>query len=178
MFFEFAEAHINNGFSPLPIEKTMSCDQRFNETAAALGYSFDGEIKIGGNYVPVVRDGNHLYVSGQIPRVENDVVVVGAVGHDVSLESAQLAAKICVMRALALIRRFVGTLDNVKAVPRITVYVQSAPAFTQQSEVADAASAVLFHVLGDAGTHSRTSVGVVQLPKNASVEIDLIATAF
>ena len=59
----------------------MSRDERFTNEAAALGYSFDGEIKIGGNYVPLVRDGNHLYVSGQIPRVDNTVVVVGAARH-------------------------------------------------------------------------------------------------
>ncbi|MDA8444841.1 RidA family protein [Paracidovorax valerianellae] len=156
----------------------MSCDARFDETAQALGHRFDGELKIGGNYVPLVRDGRHLYLSGQIPRVGDTVVVTGAVGAQVPLERAQHAAKVCVMRALALLQRSLGTLDAVRAVPRITVYVQSAPDFTQQSEVADAASQVLFHVLGPtAGAHTRTSVGVLQLPKNASVEVDLIAIA-
>lgn len=59
---------------------------------------------------------------------------------------------------------------------RITVYVQSAPGFTQQSEVADGASEVLYRVLGPVGAHTRTSVGVLQLPKNATVEVDLTAT--
>ena len=155
----------------------MSRDARFLEQAQALGYRFDGEIKIGGNYVPLVRDGRHIYLSGQIPRVGDTVVVTGAAGAQVSLADAQKAAKVCVMRALALLQRALGSLDAVQSILRITVYVQSAPTFTQQSEVADGASDLLFTVLGDAGAHTRTSVGVLQLPKNATVEVDLIATA-
>ncbi len=156
---------------------TDSADTRFLEQAQQLGYNFDGEMKIGGNYVPLVRDGHHLYVSGQIPRVGNTVVVTGAVGAEVSLTDAQKAVKVCVMRGLALLQRALGSLEHIQSVPRITVYVQSAPNFTQQSEVADGASEVLFQVLGaQAGAHSRTSVGVLQLPKNAAVEIDLIAS--
>ena len=156
----------------------MSRDARFEEQAQALGYRFDGEIKIGGNYVPLVRDGHHVYLSGQIPRVGDTVVVTGAAGAGAgaSLADAQKAAKVCAMRALALLQRAVGSLDAVQSILRITVYVQSAPTFTQQSEVADGASEVLFAVLGDAGAHTRTSVGVLQLPKNATVEVDLIAS--
>ena len=155
----------------------MSRDARFQQQAQALGYSFDGEIKIGGNYVPLVRDGHHIYLSGQIPRVGDTVVVTGAAGGGASLADAQKAAQVCVMRALALLQRALGTLDAVQSIVRITVYVQSAPGFTQQSEVADGASDLLFTVLGDAGAHTRTSVGVLQLPKNATVEVDMVATA-
>ena len=156
----------------------MSRDARFEEQAQALGYRFDGEIKMGGNYVPLVRDGHHIYLSGQIPRVGDTVVVTGAAGAGAgaSLADAQKAAKVCAMRALALLQRAVGSLDAVQSILRITVYVQSAPTFTQQSEVADGASEVLFAVLGEAGAHTRTSVGVLQLPKNATVEVDLIAS--
>lgn len=154
----------------------MTRDSRFHAEAELLGHSFDGEIKIGGNYVPVVRDQNQIFVSGQIPRVGSTVVVTGAVGGDVDLSRAQVAAKICVMRALALLQQSLGTLDSIKTVQRITVFVRSAADFTQQSEVADGASEVLFRVLGEAGAHTRTSVGVLQLPKGATVEIDLIAS--
>lgn len=155
----------------------MSRDARFKEQADALGYGFDGEIKIGGNYVPLVRDGHHIYLSGQIPRVGDTVVATGAAGAGATLAEAQLAAKVCAMRALALLQRTLGSLDAVQAILRITVYVQSAPGFTQQSEVADGASEILYTVLGEAGAHTRTSVGVLQLPKNATVELDLIAAA-
>ena len=153
-----------------------SRDQLFNQQASALGYSFDGEIKIGGNSVPLLQDGRHIYISGQIPRVGNDVVVTGAAGSDVTLLDAQKAAKISVMRALALLKNHLGTLAAVKTVLRINVYVQSAATFTQQSEVADGASEILYAVFGKVGVHTRTSVGVFQLPKDATVEIDMIVT--
>ncbi|PHN27176.1 RidA family protein [Pseudomonas sp. ICMP 561] len=153
----------------------MSADQRFNLIAEQLGYSFDGEIKIGGNYVPPIRHNDEIYISGQIPRVGDTVVVTGRAGGDTTLAQAQVAAKVCAMRALALLQRSARSLDGIKRLLRMNLYVQCAQDFTQQSEVADAASEVLFFVLGDVGAHTRTSVGVYQLPKNATVELDLIA---
>ena len=154
---------------------TDSRDTRFAAIEKALGYSFDGEIKIGGNYTSTVQHGDVVYVSGQVPRVGSTVVVTGRAGAEVSLTQAQLGAKVCAMRALALLRQNLGSLDRIQQVMRVTVYTQSASDFTQQSEVADAASEVLHTVLGAAGIHTRTSVGVAQLPKNATVEVDLIA---
>ena len=153
----------------------MTADERFAQAALELGHRFDGEIKIGGNYSPVVRDGQQLFVSGQIPRVGDEVLYVGTVGAGIDLASARTAAAICAMRALAFVQRAAGSLDAVRAVARITVYVRSAPEFTQQSEVADGASDLIARVLGPVGGHTRTSVGVLQLPKGAAVELDLIA---
>ena len=155
----------------------MTADTRFQQVAQELGHDFSGEIKIGGHYTPVISDGHQLYVSGQIPRVGDDVLFVGAVGDTFDVAQGQQAAAICAMRALAFLQRAVGSLDAICAILRITVYVRSAPAFTQQSEVADGASDVLRRVLGSCGVHARTSVGVMQLPKGAAVELDLIATA-
>lgn len=153
----------------------MTADERFAQAALELGHRFDGEIKIGGNYSPVVRDGLQLFVSGQIPRVGDEVLYVGTVGAGIDLASARTAAAICAIRALAFVQRAAGSLDAVRAVARITVYVRSAPDFTQQSEVADGASDLIARVLGPVGAHTRTSVGVLQLPKGAAVELDLIA---
>jgi enamine deaminase RidA (YjgF/YER057c/UK114 family) len=152
-----------------------NADNKFESQAQALGFDFNGEIKIGGNYAPVIQHGHVVYVSGQIPRVGDRVVVTGTAGQGVTLEQAQIAAQICVIRALALLRNQLGSLSKIKQVLRITVYVNSAHNFTQQSEVADGASDILFRVLGEAGRHTRTSVGVAQLPKGATVELDLIA---
>jgi enamine deaminase RidA (YjgF/YER057c/UK114 family) len=154
----------------------MSADQRFQQAAAALGHRFDGEIKVGGHYVPLVRHGDVVYVSGQIPRVGDTVVVTGRAGAEVPLARAQEAARICTLRALALLQRSLGSLDQVDRILRLGVYVQCAADFTQHSEVADGASDLLCQVLGDAvGAHARTSVGVYQLPKNATVELELSA---
>ncbi|SEQ22155.1 Enamine deaminase RidA, house cleaning of reactive enamine intermediates, YjgF/YER057c/UK114 family [Pseudomonas sp. NFACC02] len=155
----------------------MSCDVRFKQACERLGYDFDGEIKIGGNYVPLVRHEDQIYISGQIPRVGDTVVVTGRAGADVTLEQAQLGAKISALRAIALLQRSLGSLDKIKRVLRMTLFVQCTDSFTQQSEVADGASELLFFVLGEAGAHTRSSVGVYQLPKNATVEMDLIAIA-
>jgi enamine deaminase RidA (YjgF/YER057c/UK114 family) len=103
------------------------------------------------------------------------LIITGAVGEDVSLKQAQVGAEICVLRALALLQNQLGSLSKIKQILRITVYVHSAQNFTQQSEVADGASGILFRVLGEAGRHTRTSVGVAQRPKGATVELDLIA---
>ncbi|WP_427915044.1 RidA family protein [Ramlibacter sp. MMS24-I3-19] len=147
--------------------------QRLQQAIADTGHTFQGPILGGGDYVPVVHDGDVAYVSGQVPRVGRKVVVTGRVGGSVTLAEAQQAARICAIRGLLLLQAQLGDLDRIARVLRVGVYVQSAATFTQQSEVADAASALLKTVLGDAGAHTRTSVGVYQLPKDASVEIEM-----
>jgi enamine deaminase RidA (YjgF/YER057c/UK114 family) len=160
-----------------PASSSPSADECFQKAAAELGYSFDGELKIGGKYVPLVRDGSTLYVSGQVPLIGSTIVVTGRVGAEVLLAEAERAAKVCAMRALALLQRELGSLDNVRQILRVTVYAQSAAEFTEQSKVADAASELFHAVLGEAGKHTRTSVGAFRLPNNATVELDLIASA-
>jgi enamine deaminase RidA (YjgF/YER057c/UK114 family) len=155
-------------------EPQTTPDTRFDAWADKLGHRFDGELVIGGNYTSTMRHGNQMFVSGQVPRVGTTVMVVGEVGRDVSLAQAQVGAQICAMRALALLKSSLGSLSKIEQALRMTVYTRSSADFTQQSEVADAASQVLHDVLGDAGKHTRTSVGVAQLPKGAAVELDLV----
>ncbi|MDN7855590.1 RidA family protein [Burkholderia cepacia] len=152
----------------------MNRDEKLIQIAAEFGFNPDEEIRIGGKYTPVLVDGNTAYIAGQIPRIGEVVHFVGIVGESISLDEGRRAAGVSALRALALIRKRCGTLDVITTVPRMTVYVRSAPGFTMQSEVADGASDVLYAVLGDAGVHTRTSVGVLQLPKGASVEADFI----
>lgn len=151
-------------------------EQRFAQAAQRLGYDFSGAILIGGHYVSLIQHGDVIEISGQIPRVGSEVVVTGRVGDTVTVAQAQTAAKVCVLRAVALLARHLqaqGGLDAVAKILKLNVYVQSAADFTQQSEVADGASDLLYEVFGEAGVHTRTSVGVYQLPKNAAVELDL-----
>lgn len=118
-------------------------EQRFARAAQQLGYDFSGEILIGGHYVSLIQHGDVIEISGQIPRVGSEVVVTGCVGDTVTLPQAQTAAKVCVMRAMALLARHLqaqGGLDAVAKILKLNVYVQSAANFTQQSEVADGAS--------------------------------------
>jgi len=142
--------------------------------AQVHGFDMDADILVGGNYVSLVVHGDVAYVSGQVPRIGSEVTVVGRVGTTVSLEQARLAAKICTLRVLAILQKAVG-LEGVARVLKLNVFVQSADDFTQQSEVADAASEMLTAVFGASyGPHARTSVGVAQLPKDAAVELDLM----
>lgn len=152
----------------------LTRDQRLDRWAERLGCRFDGDITAGGRYEHLVREGRTVYVSGQVPRVGAQVVVTGRAGDEVPLDRCRLAAQICTLRALTLLRRRMGTLDTVRRIAKLNVYVQSAAGFTQQSEVADGASDCLHDILDDAAAHTRTSIGVYQLPKNATVELDMI----
>lgn len=154
----------------------MTRDEKYAAAQQRLGYALN-EFKIGGNYTALLRDGNHLYISGQIPRVGDTIVLPGKVGESLSLAQAQIAAGVSALRCLGLLKQALGSLDQVKSILRITVYVRSAEDFDQQSEVANGASDLLAEVLGPAGAHTRTSVGVLQLPKSAAVEVDMIAVA-
>jgi enamine deaminase RidA (YjgF/YER057c/UK114 family) len=143
--------------------------------ADEVGFDLDAEFQVGGHYVPFVIDGRRVHVSGQISRVSGSVVLTGRAG-DVPLERAQLAAKVSAVRALAVLRHAAGGLDRIAAIPHVAVFTQCTATFTQQSEVADGASDLLAAVLGEAGRHTRTSIGVYQLPKDATVELELVAT--
>ena len=158
----------------MPHTPSSSRQDALDAVIRRLGHSFDGEIRIGGNYVSVVHEGGTAWVSGQVPRVGGSVVVTGRVGSEVTLAQARHGAEICAVRALLLLRQSLGNLEAVSRVLRVGVFTQCDADFTQLSEVADAASDLLHEVFGEAGRHARTSVGVYQLPKNASVELEMM----
>ncbi|WP_426234406.1 RidA family protein [Pseudomonas sp. TWP3-2] len=152
----------------------MTCDERFIALAKELNYDINGENTVGGNYAPLVRHHDELYISGMVPRADGKIQYPGRVGQELTLQDAQAAASISAMRCLAFIVDAVGSLDKIKSLLRVTVYVKSTADFVDLSEVANGASDVFSHVLGDVGRHTRTTVGVYQLPKNAAVEVDMI----
>ena len=154
----------------------MSREQNLRRLAAEVGFDVDAEIKVGGNYTPFLVNGSWIHVSGQISRVADATVLSGRAGAGVSLAEAQKAAKVSALRALAVLRKAAGDLDRIKSIAHVTVFTQCSEEFTLLSEVADGASGALVEVLGDAGRHTRTSIGVFQLPKNATVELELVAT--
>jgi enamine deaminase RidA (YjgF/YER057c/UK114 family) len=157
-------------------EQLLTCDERFIALAKELGYDIYGENTAGGHYAPLVRNHDELYVSGLVPRMNGRIQYPGRVGLELTLADAQAAASISAMRGLALIVDAIGSLDKLRSLMRVTVYVKSTADFVDLSEVANGASDVFSHVLGEAGKHTRTTVGVYQLPKNAAIEVDMIAT--
>lgn len=153
----------------------MDRDRLLDDHARRAGVALDAPLRAVPRYEVAVEHGGQVWVSGQIPRIGETVAVRGRVGDEVALADAQRAARICIVRALAILRQTLGSLERVQRVLRMTVYVHSASGFTRQSDVADAASEIVYDVLAPVGGHTRTSVGVSQLPQGAAVEIDLVA---
>jgi enamine deaminase RidA (YjgF/YER057c/UK114 family) len=125
------------------------------------------------SYVPLVKAGNLVFVSGLVPQVEGRPMAMGHVGKDVSADQANAAAKQSALQALSLLHAHT-LLDRVKRVVRVTGYVASAPGFADQPKVLNGASDVLLQVFGDAGRHARSAIGVSQLPLNSAIEVEFI----
>lgn len=125
-------------------------------------------------YVPAVRVGDLVHTSGQLPSVQGQLVSVGKVGADVSLEAGAECARQATLNALAAIAAEAGGLDRVARVVRVVVFVASDPAFTGQARVADGASQLLGDLFGGAGRHARSAVGVAVLPLDSPVEVELV----
>jgi enamine deaminase RidA (YjgF/YER057c/UK114 family) len=125
-------------------------------------------------YVPAVRTGDLLFVSGQIATEDGRVLHPGKLGREVDVASGQEAARGCAISALAVARKELGTLDRVTRVVKSTVFVASAEGFTDQPTVANGASDLLRDVFGDTGLGARAAVGVFELPLGASVEAEFI----
>ncbi|HEX4986249.1 MAG TPA: RidA family protein [Burkholderiales bacterium] len=125
-------------------------------------------------YVPVTIHERLAFVSGQLPR-RGEEVVVGKLGAEVGLDQGREAARLCILQALACLQQALGSLDRVDRILKVTGFVASAPGFNQQPKVIDAASELLGQVFGEAGRHARSAIGVAELPRNAAVEIELIA---
>lgn len=128
------------------------------------------------SYVPFVRAGNLIIISGQLPSKDGKVQFAGPIPTALSIEQGIEAAKLCTLNALAVLRDACGgNLDNVVRILRIGVFVQSADGFDAQPKVANGASDLLVAVFGDAGKHARAAVGANALPLNATVEVELMA---
>jgi enamine deaminase RidA (YjgF/YER057c/UK114 family) len=126
-----------------------------------------------GSYVPAVRTGNLLYISGQIPMEDGKVVFTGKVS-DENLETAQKSARMCAINILAQLKRELGDLEKVSKIVRISGFVNSVPGFSQHPKVINSASDLFFEIFGDKGKHSRIAVGVASLPLDSMTEIDAI----
>ena len=128
----------------------------------------------GGLYTPVVVHGGLAWVSGQLPRLDGVLRFQGKVGADLDLEAACEAARLCGMQCVAALALALGGTDRILRALKLTGFVASAPGFTQQPLVIDAASAVLIELLGPAGQHARSAIGIAELPHGAPVEVELI----
>ena len=130
-------------------------------------------------YVPAVRDGNHIYTSGQLPFVAGELAGTGKVGAGdglVPADDAKALAQVCALNAIAAVKSVVGDLDKVTRVVKVVGFVASDPSFTGQPGVINGASELLGKAFGDAGVHARSAVGVAVLPLDAPVEVEIVVT--
>ena len=126
-------------------------------------------------YVPFVRTGNLVYVSGQLPFQDGKLIATGSVPSKTSIEAAAAAARQCVLNGLAVLADAAGGLDRIHKIIRVGVFVCSDAGFTEQPKVANGASELLQQIFGEAGRHARAAVGNIALPLGASVEVELLA---
>jgi enamine deaminase RidA (YjgF/YER057c/UK114 family) len=150
-------------------------DETIEARLARLGVELPPAAAPAANYVPFVRHGDLVYISGQLPLTPRGVDCRGRLGDSVSVEDGRRAARLCAINVLAQAKAALGgELERIRQVVRITGFVASAPGFTEQHLVVNGASDFLVEALGERGRHARAAVGVAALPLDAAVEVDAI----
>jgi enamine deaminase RidA (YjgF/YER057c/UK114 family) len=151
-----------------------SPEQRLEE----LGITLPDPVKPVAAYVPTVRSGDMVYVSGQVPMVEGKPSHTGRLGSgELTVEEGAEAAKRCAINVIAALKAELGDLSRVRRVVKVTGFVASAPDFHDQPKVVNGASELLVAVFGDAGKHARSAVGLAALPLGVPVEVEAIVEA-
>jgi enamine deaminase RidA (YjgF/YER057c/UK114 family) len=145
------------------------------ERARELGLEVPDVVAPLASYVPTARSGNLVYTSGQLPIVDGKLLATGKVGAEVGEEQAVELARTAALNAIAALKAEIGELSRVRRIVKVVGFVASAPDFFGQPQVINGASDLLGEVFGDAGRHARSAVGVAVLPKDAPVEVELIA---
>jgi len=139
-----------------------------------LGYDLPEAAKPLAAYVPAQKIGNLVFTSGQLPTKEGKLFATGKVGKEISEETAYECAKISAVNCLSAIKGVIQNLDKIEQVVKLVVFVNSENGFTAQPKVANGASELIVQIFGDKGKHTRSAVGVSELPLNAPVEIEMI----
>jgi enamine deaminase RidA (YjgF/YER057c/UK114 family) len=142
---------------------------------AKLGLTLPAAPSPAANYVPFVVAKGLVFIAGQAPVRDGKYAFTGRVGNEVTVEDAQAAARLCGLNILAQVKSAVaGDWSRLKGCVRICGYISSAPGFFEQPRVLDGCSDLMVQVLGDAGRHSRSALGVAALRGNVPVAVDAI----
>ncbi len=139
-----------------------------------LGIALPHPPAAAGNYLPAVQSGNLLHLSGVLPMDEGKITHEGQVGADQTVESANKAARVCALNAIANIKATTGDLDKVARIVYLAGFVNGISGFADSPAVINGASDLFVEVFGEGGKHARAAVAVAGLPKNATVEIQVI----
>jgi enamine deaminase RidA (YjgF/YER057c/UK114 family) len=124
-------------------------------------------------YVPAVQSGNLIFVSGQLPS-ENGQLVKGILGNDLVLEDGYRAARLCAINCLGAVKSLVGSLDRVVRIVKVTGFVAATPEFTDHPKVINGASELMQQIFGEHGKHARAAIGMASLPLGVAVEVEMI----
>ena len=151
----------------------VAMTQNINDALAALNLTLPLAAAPVADYVPTVEVNGMLFVSGQLP-FKNGEVMVGRLGDDRDVSAGQEAAQACALMIVAQLKAALGDLSRVERIVRLGVFVASDDRFTDQPKVADGASSLMVALFGEAGKHARAAVGVPVLPRGAMVEVDAI----
>ncbi len=150
---------------------TSAIERRLGE----LGLTLPEVPSPAGNYVPWVRSGKLLFISGQVPMTEGRIAIAGRLGDNVSLEEGQRAARLCALNILAQARAALdGALDGLARCVKLGGFVACTPDFTDHPKVINGASDLMVAAMGEAGRHARFAVGAPSLPLGAAVEVEAI----
>ncbi len=144
------------------------------ERLAALGLTLPSVVPPVAAYVPALRTGSYVYVSGQLPTVDGKLPATGKVGGAVSAQDAAGLARTCALNAIAAAAQAAGGLDAIRRIVKVVGFVASAPGFTGQPQVINGASELLIEVFGEDGRHARSAIGVAELPLDTPVEVEMI----
>ena len=146
---------------------------RIEAKLAELGITLPLPMAPIANYVPFVKTGNLVIVSGQLPAIDGKVTITGKVSWVVSVEKAAEAARLCFINVLVHLKAACdGDLDRVRKVVRLGGFISAPSEFTQHAIVMNGASDLAVAVFGDVGRHARTTIGVPSLPVDAAVEVE------
>lgn len=140
----------------------------------SLGLTLPPAPKPVASYVPAVRSGSLLFLSGILPMKDGKPAWTGKLGRELTVEQGAEAARLACLNALAVVKAEAGTLDAVKRIVRLGGHVASTEGFTQQPAVVNGASDLLLSLFGEAGRHARLALGAYELPLGAAIELELI----
>ncbi|MFO0773887.1 MAG: RidA family protein [Nitrospiraceae bacterium] len=146
----------------------------FEQRVIDLGLTLPTAPKPVANYIPAVRVGDLIFLSGVLPMKDGHLQSTGKLGREVTVAQGQAAAKQALLNALAIVRQEMGDLEQVRKIVRLTGHVASHDGFTEQPAVMNGASDLLVQIFGETGRHARVAVGAAELPLNASVELEMI----
>jgi enamine deaminase RidA (YjgF/YER057c/UK114 family) len=148
--------------------------QSVEQKLTGMGLVLPAPTKSAGNYVKAVRTGNLMFLAGHISSRADGSTITGKLGKDLTVEQGYEAAKAASVSLLSTLKAELGDLGRIRRIVKVTGFVNSMPDFTDQPKVINGCSDLLVALLGDKGKHARSAVGMVALPLNAAVEIELV----